>query len=71
MRVDVIFLLAYIIGVLITYRWMIRLLTEDPKYASNPSNGVIAAALTAFLWPLAVPSHVIFLIRTREKRKKS
>ena len=71
MRAEIILLVVYIFGLLLTYRWMSGLLTQDPKYANNPSNAVIAAALTAALWPLAVPSHVVFLIRTRDDRNKS
>lgn len=65
MSIQALALAGYAIGWLLTYQWMKRLLVEDEKYAEKPNEAFASALLTGAIWPVAVPSHLIYLARKK------
>lgn len=65
MFIEAIGLLVYGVGAVITYHWMKRLVAEDEKYSSKPAEAALSIVIMMGIWPVAVPMHVIFLIRKK------
>lgn len=68
---NVFFPIVYLVGFVLSARWMWNILDPEMKTAVIPTAlgpfppGIVTVLATALLWPVSVPLHLVGLVRKR------
>ena len=71
MPINLIVMIVYVLGVVISGRWMWGVMGDEMKATVIPTAfgpfppAFVTVAATALLWPLTIPLHLISLVRKK------